>query len=114
MNMKRATVQFQIEASIEIQVPMGASLAKIDQIAQATVRKEAGALSADLAGWSVTWVSIARLMEEEMRKKLATEIARKTVVASVASSVGLATVATTSTKGKKNENDICLAASWCR
>lgn len=53
MNMKRAQVEFQIEASIEIEFPMGASLAKVERLAKAAVQKEAGHLSADITDWRV-------------------------------------------------------------
>jgi hypothetical protein len=56
MGMKRATVQFQIEAALEIEVPMGATLAEVEKLAHAAVKKEAGTLSSDLSGWEVTWI----------------------------------------------------------
>lgn len=56
MGMKRATVEFQIEAVIEIEVPMGASLEQVERLAKVAVQKEAGNLASDLTGHKVTWI----------------------------------------------------------
>lgn len=56
MQMKRATVEFQIEASIEVDVPVGSTEKQIEKLARAAVQKEAGPLSSDITGWKVTAV----------------------------------------------------------
>lgn len=56
MQMKRAVVEFQIEASLEIEVPVGSSEKEVEKLARAAVQKEAGALSSDITGWEVTAV----------------------------------------------------------
>lgn len=56
MQMKRATVEFQIEASIEIEVPVGSTEKQIEKLARAATQKEAGPLSSDITGWEVTAV----------------------------------------------------------
>lgn len=54
MQMKRAVVEFQIEGSIEIEIPEGSSESSIDKIARAEVRKLAGPLSVDITEVRVT------------------------------------------------------------
>ncbi len=49
--MKRVTVQFRIEASIEIEVPESANFDEIDRLAKSAVEKEAGVFATDLAGY---------------------------------------------------------------
>ena len=53
MNMKRAYVDFQIEGSIEVLVPMDASDREIDRLASAAVKKTAKKLAADITNWDV-------------------------------------------------------------
>lgn len=54
MQKKRATVEWQIEGSIEIEVPVGSSERSIDKMAMAEVRKLAGPLSVDITDVRVT------------------------------------------------------------
>lgn len=56
MQMKRAVVEFQIEASLEIKVPVGSTEEQIERLARKAVQKEAGPLSSDITRWNVTAV----------------------------------------------------------
>lgn len=48
MQMKRAIVQWQIEGSMEIEVPVGSTKKQIDSLARATVETQAGPLSVNI------------------------------------------------------------------
>ena len=48
MQMKRAVVQWQIEGSLEIEVPVGSTESQINKLARAAVQEEAGPLSSDI------------------------------------------------------------------
>lgn len=56
MQMKRAIVEFQIEGSLEFEVPAGSTEKQIEKLAREAVQKEAGPLSVDITGWNVTAV----------------------------------------------------------
>ena len=60
MQMKRAVVEFQIEASLEIEVPVGSTEMQIEKLAREAVQKEAGPLSSDITGWNVTDIEADR------------------------------------------------------
>lgn len=48
MQMKRAVVEWQIEGSLEIEVPVGSTESQIDKLARKAVQKEVGPLSNDI------------------------------------------------------------------
>ena len=56
MQMKRAVVEWQIEGSLEIEVPVGSTDAQIAKLARKAVRKEAGPLSSDITRCDVVAV----------------------------------------------------------
>lgn len=53
MGNKRAWVDFQIEGTLEILVPMDATDKQVDRLAEAAVKKAAGKLASDITNWDV-------------------------------------------------------------
>ncbi|SOC26147.1 hypothetical protein [Thalassospira xiamenensis] len=56
MQMKRAVVEWQIEGSLEIEVPVGSTEVQISKLARKAVEKEVGPLSNDITRWDVVEV----------------------------------------------------------
>ena len=56
MQMKRATVEWRAEGSIEFEVPVGSTDKQIEKLAKEAIRKETGLSLNDVVDWDVTEV----------------------------------------------------------